>query len=131
MSPELTLRRVERTARATFGELWIDGQRLAITLEDPPGEGKGPIPAGSYPLVLTYSERFRALLPEIRDIPGRTAIRIHAGNTSADTTGCVLVGLYRVDDGMIGQSRDALARVLRIWREWVDQDIRVTEEASP
>ena len=32
------------------------------------------------------------MMPEILDVPGRTAIRIHWGNTTRDTDGCVMTG---------------------------------------
>ena len=123
----LTLQRIGRTAGATFGQLVLGQQILAITLEDPPDEGKGPIPAGTYGIELTYSARFQALLPEVRDVPGFTGIRIHAGNTSADTTGCILVGTYRAGDHEIGQSRLALGRLLDRWPDWVGDRIMIMD----
>ena len=123
----VTVQRTGRTAKATFGQLKVGDSILAITLEDPPDEGKGPIPAGTYGLELTYSQRFQALLPELRDVPGFTGIRIHAGNTSADTAGCILVGTYRAGDREIGQSRIALGRFLERWPDWVGDRITIME----
>ena len=122
----LTVQRTERTARATFGQLKLGQEIIAVTLEDPPGEGKGPIPEGVYGLVLSYSERLQALLPEVQDVPGFTGIRLHAGNTSADTIGCILIGTYKSGDAEIAESRAALGRLLARWREWNDTAIKVT-----
>jgi len=102
--------------RLTFTGL---GQLVGLeTLEDAPGNGKGPIPAGTYPLRLSYSARFKALLPEVLTVPGFTGIRLHAGNTHEDTAGCPLVGGYRVGAEGIADSRAALGRVLAAFREW-------------
>ncbi len=49
------------------------------------------IPAGDYPLDMTYSPRWRKLMPEICNVPGRTGIRIHMGTQPEHSKGCVLV----------------------------------------
>jgi hypothetical protein len=54
--------------------------------------GKTAIPAGQYRCLNTMSARFNAIMPYIQDVNGFTGIRIHAGNTEADTLGCILVG---------------------------------------
>lgn len=118
--------RTKHTAQATLGTLALDAVVL-VTLEDPPGEGKGPIPAGTYQLALSYSERFKALLPEVLGVPGRTGIRLHAGNTRADTTGCILLGSYVVGEGEIGDSVIALGRLLARWREWEGHPLMIEE----
>ena len=76
---------------AIIGDLFIDGRHECFTLEH---EGR-EIPIGSYPVVVTLSNRFRRLLPILCNVPGRSGIRIHAGNSSADSDGCILVGEAR------------------------------------
>jgi len=49
------------------------------------------IPAGTYPLKLTWSPRFKKFMPEICDVPDRTGIRIHQGTRPEHSTGCILV----------------------------------------
>lgn len=95
----LTLTRTNAYADRTIGMLDIDDQHFCHTLEPAlrparpaSQEGVWAIPAGWYRMELTMSPRFHRLLPILRYVPGRTGIRIHAGNTPKDTRGCILVG---------------------------------------
>ena len=54
------------------------------------------IPEGRYAVVISYSPKFKAWLPVLLGGPDFNrlwqGIRIHAGNTVADTRGCILPG---------------------------------------
>ena len=80
----------------TIGHLSIDGEYFSDTLEDVPRPIKIPdqtcIPAGSYKVVINYSNRFKRSMPQLLDVPGFEGIRIHPGNDADDTSGCILVG---------------------------------------
>lgn len=105
---ELTLNRKLKLENKTIGELLINGKKFSDTLEDKvrltwsllPFKtllgvkiwGKTAIPSGRYQVVLTYSERFKRVLPLLLKVPQFDSIRIHGGNTEADTEGCVLIG---------------------------------------
>lgn len=107
----------------TLGSLYVNGHRFAETLEDPIREvvgvpveswkvkGDTAIPLGTYPLALTFSNRFQRVLPEVLHVPGFTGIRIHAGNTVADTEGCLLVGSARSGRTVTG-SKTALEKLM-------------------
>jgi hypothetical protein len=69
------------------GELYLNGVFFCHTIE----RFSKAIPNGCFSVGISYSPRFHKQLPYI-SVKGRSGIRIHAGNTSKDSTGCVLVG---------------------------------------
>jgi hypothetical protein len=90
MGKTLRLVRVEKTQDGIIGVLTIDGVLLCplYTLEHP----DLCAPIGLYHVDLQYSPRFNKLLWELIDVPDRTEIKFHAGNTKKDTQGCILLG---------------------------------------
>lgn len=90
MALQLTLIRLHFNSRldSIQGELYVDGLFFCHTIE----RFTTSIPTGRYPLTVSYSPRFKRLLPLVCSVKGRSGIRIHAGNTSADSRGCILVG---------------------------------------
>ena len=50
-------------------------------------------------------------MPHILNVPGFEGIRIHSGNTSADTEGCLIVGFVRTVNG-VAQSRDCYQHLM-------------------
>ena len=84
---ELVLFRDAPKHDAVLSNLFVDGRWECFALE---GQTV-MIPAGRYRVVITPSHRFGRLLPLV-EVPGRSGIRIHPGNTTADTEGCILVG---------------------------------------
>lgn len=111
----------------TAGELHIDGKFFCYTLEDKVREvqvdgkwkwearfkvpARTAIPAGTYPLIIDFSARFKKRLPLIQNVPNFTGVRIHAGNTTADTEGCILVG-QAPHGAFLGQSQAAMTRLM-------------------
>jgi hypothetical protein len=115
----LRLIREPSIAGATFGVLFVDDVFECFTLEDQIREIAGvdvaqwkvpqqtAIPAGTYPVRITMSSRFKRLLPLIDGVAGFSGIRIHAGNAIEDTEGCPLVGRRRSGRRLV-ESRLAL-----------------------
>jgi hypothetical protein len=127
---ELLLKRsVTPDATRTFGKLFIDGVMVCHTLEDEVREllnkpvyewkvqGATAIPSTDfvgepYLITLEQSPRFGADTITVWDVPGFTGVRIHAGNTEADTQGCPLLGMDVNAAGIVpGTSRPAVALV--------------------
>lgn len=120
---KITVERFYFSEKCTIGRLIFDGVWGGLyTLEDrfrevadrPVGDWKVPgstaAPRGSYRVVCSYSHRFHRVLPELLEVPGFTGVRIHPGNTSADTEGCILVGrTWEGGDAIFG-SRDAFEK---------------------
>jgi hypothetical protein len=110
---ELVLKRIAKKKDYTIGHLYIKedvldeystGEKLTYlcdTLEPKwrdykhganKVKGKSAIPEGRYPVVITYSPKFKMWLPLLVNVPMFEGIRIHAGNSVKDTQGCILVG---------------------------------------
>lgn len=98
---------------STTGQLSVDGVHECFTLEDavregPKVPGRTAIPTGRYEVAVTLSQRFGRQLPILLDVTGFSGVRIHPGNTAADTEGCILVGHSRGLDSVL-DSRLAMA----------------------
>lgn len=104
---KLTLKRIALRPTYTIGKLYIDDAYFCDTLEDTVrdinksgkfdnGEqkikGKTAIPYGTYEIKWTYSPRFKKYTPQLMNVPSFEGIRVHTGNTSADTEGCLILG---------------------------------------
>lgn len=114
MDTVFNLKRKWFTEKSTIGELFLDNSqtRECYTLEDcvrdKKIDGKTAIPNGEYEMVISYSNKFKKLLPLLLQVPNYNGVRLHSGNSEADTEGCILVGLTKGDD-YIFESRRAFA----------------------
>lgn len=108
------------TDKTTLGELQVDGGFTCFTLEDRirakgvKVKGQTAIPEGTYELTITHSNRFKKPMPLVNNVPMFEGIRIHAGNTSEDTEGCLLVGEAMVPPDSIHQSRKAFEKLFEL-----------------
>lgn len=113
---DLKLNRIYFHKNYTIGKLYVNGQFFSDTLEDTnrdfnrdgdlldEGESKvyaeTAIPFGIYKVEVTMSPRFKRYLPILIDVKHFSGIRIHAGNSAGDSSGCVLVGENKVKGGL-------------------------------
>lgn len=86
--------------------------------------GQTAIPSGVYRVVFSHSPKFNRELPELLDVPGFSGIRIHPGNSGADTEGCVLPGL-ETDGTNVFKSRLAYGLIAARLEDWFDQQEQV------
>lgn len=105
----LTLIRKYFNPESTIGELFVDNKFFCHILEDVDRnlsssmeieeikklkvKSLTAIPTGTYEVIINYSGRFKQDMPLLLNVPGFEGIRIHVGNTSLDTDGCLLAGL--------------------------------------
>ena len=94
---KIDIYRLIETDRSIIGRVTIEGQQFCFDLEpsrfNPVHAGHPCIPAWIvYKVKLTFSPHFGYVTPELLDVPGRSAIRIHKGNKPEDSLGCTLVG---------------------------------------
>lgn len=121
----IRIKRIAKKNDYTIGKMYIDGEYYCDTLEDKDRGlkqtdsdiskkkvyGKTAIPTGTYNVELTYSPKFKRILPLIDNVRGFSGIRIHNGNTAADTEGCILVGRNTIV-GMVTHSVETLNKLM-------------------
>jgi hypothetical protein len=91
----LELHRIPTTGPVTSGVLVYSGLPIGVTLELPWKDNVKEIsciPKGIYICKAWRSPRFGDVFM-VDHVPDRAAILIHAGNSAADTRGCILPGL--------------------------------------
>ena len=82
----IRLTRTSKNGKAVRGCLRFEGQEIA-TLEN----ADYIIPVGIYEVRVTWSPRFKRLLPLVMQVPGRSGIRFHRGTRPEHSKGCILV----------------------------------------
>lgn len=122
MTMLIEVKRFEFKDTHTVGKMYVDGIYECYTLEDAVRNGtkvlgKTAIPIGTYKLIIDASTRFKQDMPHILDVPDFTGVRIHAGNTSADTDGCILLGSTWAGKDFIGNSKIAYKKFFNKLKE--------------
>ena len=106
------------TEVSTIGKLYLNGEWLCDTLENPYLDNQrniSCIPEGEYTVRLrtageSGSKNYLHLL--VKDVPNRDLILFHIGNKSSDTRGCVLVGIGTEQD-LVKNSRLAMELLMK------------------
>lgn len=105
----------------TFGKFVLPDGTSFESLELPWRENRpmsSSIPEGTYQCVIKTSPKFGEVY-ELKDVPGRAGVLIHAGNAAGDESkglrsdvkGCIILGKVRMAEGTqrtVGQSRQAM-----------------------
>lgn len=136
----ITLKRTNLQPTYTEGQLFIDDKYFCDTIEDTfrklpiicPNKNdckckekiysQTAIPVGVYKFILSLSNRFKKILPEILNVPHFLGIRIHSGNKAEDSAGCILLGI-KSKDGEVLQSRIIMDKFLLLIKDKKDLTI--------
>ena len=123
---KLEIKREPSTDVCTIGIMTVNGRFQCYTLEDVVRDQKIPgetaIPAGVYKVIITYSNRFKRDLPLLVNVENFSGVRIHPGNTAADTEGCILVGQSRTSSS-VQMSRTAFGTLYsKLLTAWAGQE---------
>lgn len=101
------------THQSTIGDLIINHEVFCHTLEDvvraanaPKVPGETAIPSGLYQVLITYSPRFKRLMPVLINVPRFEGVRIHGGNTAKHTEGCIIVAKTIVSNTVVQGSME-------------------------
>jgi len=88
--------------------------------------GETAIPYGRYEVIVSMSNRFGRRLPELLNVPGWEGVRMHRGNHSIDTLGCLLMGEYvEGANDWISQSEGSEALTMDILERCVDRKEKI------
>ena len=126
----LKTQRAWKKADYTIGRFFVNDARFYESLEDTDRginsnysvasirlikiAGRTAIPSGVYKVVLSVSPRFKSkawaaryggLVPEILGVKGFSGVRIHPGNTAADTDGCILIGENKAKGALVNSQK--------------------------
>lgn len=105
---QIVLERKIKNVTSTEGNLYVNGEWFCHTIEDvvraKPGEWKESlkvyaqtaIPYGTYPVLSTWSNRFKRMLTGVFNVPDFSGIRIHNGSSENSSAGCIIVS-YKND----------------------------------
>jgi len=122
---QITTKTIAKKEAYTISRLYVDGAYFCDTLEDCIRSGvkvfgETAISRGTYEIQWTYSQRFKRFMPLLCNVPNFMGIRIHAGNTSKDTNGCILTGKNTVI-GKVLLSRLYTERLYKLIKRAIDK----------
>ena len=129
----------------TIGKLYVDGKYFSDVIEDKDRgldssmteseilekkvKGETAIPTGHYVINITYSPKYKRMMPLLLDVKGFSGIRIHSGNTAKDTEGCLIVGKNK-KVGMVLESRDTYKRLFKMMEGQEEITIDITRKGE-
>lgn len=127
---EIRVERRPASDGAILSAVFVDGLFCCYGLEHDGFE----IARGRYPVTITPSQRFGRVLPLISNVPGRSGLRIHSGNSDFESSGCLLVGQTVIGSESIGNSKlalgilqtkiaEALAHTQQVWISFEDAPV--------
>jgi len=133
----INVRRTKQLGETTLGKLTIEGKNKSWFVLEPTGpdsveEGSDKrIKAGTYKVVPYSSSKYPDVY-ELKNVPGRSFILIHAGNYHKDTLGCLMPGKTWGSVGdkhyYVGNSKAALKEIFSEISNYQDIQIKITNQ---
>ena len=130
-SCNLLIVRETYTDESVIGKLYLNGEFVSYTLELAWNNNQKSIscvPRGVYDCKVrlakdSASRNYDHLILE--DVPNRSYILFHTGNTAKDSRGCILTGMMK-GDNVIYQSKTAHSLLMdKIFKEKLDRKIEL------
>lgn len=117
---EVFLKRISQDPTVTYGVFVYNNRPIAVSLELPWKNNERSIsciPKGSYPTrLIGKTVKFPYPHYAVDNVPGRSNVRIHRGNSTHDTEGCILSARQFSPGGVI-LSEMALDDMIKILPE--------------
>ena len=117
---KINIIRVWSQDKSIMGELYVNGNITAMTLELPWRDNKqcySSIPEGKYGAIIRYDkQRDDFFTIELTGTEPRSGIQIHVGNYPDNSIGCILVGLsakFHLQE--IGRSKEAIENLKKLF----------------
>ena len=142
---ELKLIRKYRKTDYTIGILYVNNKYFCEILEDTDRGLKDSmsleeikkikikdqtcIPYGKYQILMTYSPKYKKIMPLVNNVKGFEGIRIHSGNTNKDTSGCLLPGFNKIK-GQVINSRETFNKLYSLIQTAINNNKKVTIEIT-
>ena len=142
---ELKLIRKYRKTDYTIGILYVNNKYFCEILEDTDRGLKDSmsleeikkikikdqtcIPYGKYQILMTYSPKYKKIMPLVNNVKGFEGIRIHSGNTNKDTSGCLLPGFNKIK-GQVINSRETFNKLYNLIQTAINNKENVTIEIT-
>jgi len=117
---KLLLKRKVLTDKYTQGELYVNDVIFCYTIEDKVRakvgmwkqlckiKGQTAIPYGKYPVLVTWSNRFKRMLTGVFNVPDFDGIRIHNGTSELSSEGCIIVSHHVSAPGKLINDKSAM-----------------------
>lgn len=138
---DIKVQRINYQEEYTEGKMYIDEEYFCDTLEDKDRNlsdnmsstdiakikkhGVTAIPKGKYRVILSYSEKFKKILPEIVAVKCFSGVRIHSLNFATQSLGCIGIG-YKSEDGIIRGGSKLQPQLIEIIKEVIERKEEVT-----
>lgn len=118
---KITVKTIFKGENYIISNMYLNGDFFTNIIEDQirdlnndgdlndPGEkkvyGKTAIPKGIYTLVLSYSPKFKRILPRILNVPHFEGILIHNGVDEKSSAGCLILGDNKVKGKVVNSKK--------------------------